>query len=113
MSAPLAAHVRPRAQHDEQPDLLRRRQELAEVAVALPVELAAHGLVPVPRDVGLDGVQPHRLEPQQAVLPVLRGHAAVVDAAGAQVGDLAVLHELVVLDRETRGCSESGGGGVG
>ena len=63
--------------HDKQPDLLRRRQELAEVAVALPVELAAHGLVPVPRDVGLDGVQPHRLEPQQAVPPVLRSPPGV------------------------------------
>ena len=31
-------------------------------------------LAPVPRDVGLDRVEPHRLQPLQTVLPVLRRH---------------------------------------
>jgi hypothetical protein len=56
--------------------------------------------VEVPGDVRLDGVHAHGLQAEQAVVPVLRRHSAVVQGGGYDLEWLGVKVELVVGDGE-------------
>ena len=97
---PLRADERRRADDDPQAELCRLVEEAGEVADALEVELAGTRLVEVPRHVGLDGVEAHRLEVVEGVMPVRRVDAEVVNRARENREGLAVEQELV-LDLES------------
>lgn len=103
----IGRRVRSRAQHDFQPVELREPQEAKEVARRRgEVDHARRALVPVPRHVCsrpaerggtqwanshlttncvrtcLDSVEPHGAQPCEAVGPLVRVYAEVVDAPG-------------------------------
>ena len=92
---PLGADERTRPEDDVDAVLGADLDELDDIGVALPVELALARLVEVPRHVGLDGVEAHRLEVVERVVPVARVDAEVVDGAGKDRERLSVKQKLI------------------
>src|SRR5690606_15861560 len=100
---PLGADVRARPHdgvHAEVPD---EAQEPLEVTVAVEHGAPALGLVPVPRHVGVDGVEAHRAHAAQAVGPQVGVHAEVVHGPGEDaVLDAVPQEATTVLDEGRR-----------
>ena len=79
---PLAARERRGAHDDPKAELCRLIKEAGHVGDALEIEDARLGLVQVPRHVGLNSVETHRLQVVQRVMPVRRMNTEVVNRAG-------------------------------
>ena len=92
---PLRADERRRADDGPETELGRLVQEASEGEPAREVELAGTGLVEVPGNVGLNGVEAHRLEVVEGVAPVRGVHPEVVDGPGEDAERFSVEQELI------------------
>ena len=95
---PLRADVRRRTQNHVQADLLRQAHEALHVRHAVKAELTLLRLVEVPGDVGFHRVAAHGLELHEAVAPVLRHHAEIVNRTGNHLKGLSIQIEIVFSD---------------
>ncbi len=108
---PLGADVGARPDDHVEVERARGPDEGGDVLRAGEVEPATDGLVDVPGDVRLDGVDAHRVQPGQPVLPELGADPEVVDGSRDDPVRPAVAQEAGVGEGEAGGWLEHGSPG--
>ena len=106
---PLRADIGARPEEHVETDLAGQPHEALDVLPAVEADVPFDPFVEVPGDIGVDRVRAHRGEPAQAVLPLVRVHAEIVDRARQDAVRRTVAEDLPVAPGQGGG---AGGGGV-